>query len=506
MPEGDRRSAAEAPSAARVKSIPRRSPTPAGELERIKNAPDPAPAPEGPPDSDAPSRAAPEALLKNCLTNDRTGFTPSDIHGAVNATRLIVVTNSDIGIFRKSDCATLSFISLRTFFSQNGGFNIPAAETLFDPNVVFDRLSNRCIVTVESRNDNNTDQFLYIAASTNAGCTQWRRIRFELSRGNVRFCKEAVSDFYDYPHAGYNIRRLVVTANNFRTNDTCYGSVISIHKPALYSGATVNAVCFRNNLPCNLAPAIVGDNNASMFILSPGSGGGSVITRRRLVTAAGGVGGDTLAATANINVTAWTAAPNAAQPNGQRLDTLDGRFQSATKQIGTSLWNVHAVKVGSFSRARIYKFSTTGTNPLFVFTPVSDTQCNCEHRFNPSIDTNSAAGSATAFMTSTRTIPSKAGPGKAAHLISFGPNSSGFGWDLNVVATSPTQYTNDGNGNSCNTVPIVATCRWGDYSATQIDPSNTARAWGFNQLIRNGSVSGAGSHFNWNTRAGMVGP
>jgi hypothetical protein len=99
-----------------------------------------------------------------------------------------------------------------------------------------------------------------------------------------------------------------------------------------------------------------------------------------------------------------------------------------------------------------------------------------------------------------------AGTGNAAHLISRGANTLAGTFIFTSVEISATQFTVDGFGHSCNTVPIRFSCRWGDYSATQIDPSDTGRAWGFNQLVISGSIGGAGSQFNWNTRGAKVGP
>jgi hypothetical protein len=154
----------------------------------------------------------------------------------------------------------------------------------------------------------------------------------------VLFCKAAASDFYDYPNAGYNTNRLVVTSNNLGASGG--GTVLSVDKAGLYAGGRVSGACFRSGLPFNITPAVVGDGNASMYILSPGVGSGNSISRLRLATSAGSVGSDALTFTSSISIPAWTAAPNAAQPNGNLLDTLDGRFQSASKQIGGRLWNV----------------------------------------------------------------------------------------------------------------------------------------------------------------------
>ena len=119
-----------------------------------------------------------------------------------------------------------------------------------------------------------------------------------------------------------------------------------------------------------------------------------------------------------------------------------------------------------------------GTTGTVLATPTTSDCPNCDHLFNPSVAVNSG----TAFVTASRTIPSSTSTGNAAMLIFSGPNS--FGWSggnsvFNVITTSVSQFVTDGFGNLCNQTDIQA-CRWGDYSATQIDPSNTATAWGFN--------------------------
>ncbi|HET7679145.1 MAG TPA: hypothetical protein VFK79_03305 [Xanthobacteraceae bacterium] len=513
MPAGDFSSAADSAAGA-VFEGPRLSSIPDAELVRLKNLGGASNARESVDDAQN-SSASSRAVFVSCPMNVATGSAPSDVHGAASPTVIIEVTNRDIMIRNKSNCALVSSMSLATFFSQNGGFTLAAGESLFDPRVVYDRLSGRCIVIVESRNSGNTDQFLYVASSRTSSCTTWRRVRWTLSSGTTLFCKAAATNFYDYPNLGYNSTRAVVTANNFTssTGSFAYTSVLSIDKPALHGTAPVFARCFRSTAyPFSLAPAVVGDTVLSMYLLSTGAGSGNVIRRFRLTPSGSGAGmTDTLTALSNINIPFWTAPPDAVQPNGRKLDSLDGRFQSASKQIGSVLWNVHAVNVGGFSRWRMYKVSNFGTSVLFSRTPTTSTCANQDHLFNPSIDTNSTSTSALAFVTASRTCPSQATAGRAAHLIFRGANASNTGWVFSLIATSVNQFTILGGtagGASCNTtgVGFRGSCRWGDYSSTQIDPSTPTTAWGFNQLITTGSLGGAQSQFNWTTRGARVGP
>jgi hypothetical protein len=133
-----------------------------------------------------------------CSINTKTGFAPPDIHGAAGPSRLVVVTNSDIGVYTKPTCTpALAQRPLKTLF--RAGFTIPASETLFDPRVLYDQSSGRFLVTVESLNSANTDQFQYFAVSTSSTASAWRVYRFALSQGTSRFCKLARNSFWDYP-------------------------------------------------------------------------------------------------------------------------------------------------------------------------------------------------------------------------------------------------------------------------------------------------------------------
>jgi len=189
----------------------------------------------------------------------------------------------------------------------------------------------------------------------------------------------------------------------------------------------------------------------------------------------------TITLTDPISIPTWAVAPNALQPNKNMLDTGDGRFKNTSIQNGTSLWNVHAVKVGGLARGRFFHFSTTGTSPLFtkdLFTT------NDDYIWNLSVATNATQ----AFVAASRTIPSQQGTGNASIVMFHGSKTSDTGWTYDVIATSPQQYVGCSTG-----------CRWGDFSSTQIDPSDNSKAWGFNQLVT------GESELDWLNQAGLVG-
>ncbi len=435
-------------------------------------------------------------ISANCATNVATGFAPSDIHGAAGHSRIAVVTNVDIGIYSYA-CAIQSRVPLKTFFAALAP---TATETLFDPRVLYDRKIARFFVTVESRDSANTNQFQYIAVSKDSSGSSWWVYKFALSSGASRFCKSATNSFWDYPNAGYSANRWYITANDFPAAGGATGAILSIDKIPSLSGGNITAKCF-SGLAFNQAPPIVLDQTTAAttaVILSPGSGSGSAITRRDVLangSVSGSAAGDTLVVRPNYLITAWTAAPDAPQPNGQLLDSLDGRFQSNSVQSRGQIWNVHAVNSGGRGAARWYRlgFTTTASNVLQNSTFLSDVATG--HYFNPSIGTGSGIGGSPAFINVSRTTATPVS-GNAAQIMLFGPNNTTSDWVYNTIATSTAMFST-ASGTSCN-ASSRGSCRWGDYSSVSIDPNYYNMAWGFNQLI-NGSTQ-----FNWFTRGARV--
>lgn len=430
----------------------------------------------------AAAAAEPLAPSTACNTNVATGFAPSDIHGAAGPSVLVVVTNVDIGVYNKSTCAIISRVSLKTLFNS---FAIPTTQTLFDPRVIYDRAAGRFLVTAESRDSANTDQYQYFAVSTTSGATAWNRYRFALSQGTtIRFCKRAINSFWDYPSAGKSANRWFITANDFPVTGSATGAVLVIDKAPTLTGAGVSAKCF-SNLASNLAPPIVLDSLTSQSVfLAP-----RATSILRYNHAAGAtVGADTLVSAAAYPIAAWSVPPDAVQPNGQKLDSLDGRFQSASIQSRDRIWNIHAIASGTAPVIRWYRLRRSASTTLSTHTLSSG------HLFNPSFVTGSGIDGAPAFIMASRTVPTCTTSTCLASMLTYsGPNSTSTGWLGYVAATSTSQFLTTNGSTLCNN-DARGSCRWGDYSSVTVDPNEAGSAWGFNQLI-NGTTQ-----FNWFTR------
>lgn len=416
-----------------------------------------------------------------CLLNKTADQASSDTQGAVTASTLIQLTNSAISIYRKSDCIPMARATMRDMF---GAFDLRPGETLRNARIFYDVQYRRCFVSAESRDSAGTDQSLYIAVSRDESCLQWSVYRVALSRDASVFCKSARSDVWDYSVGGSanasGAGRWIVTANVFSAQATL-GAVLSIDKATTLSGETTYVRCFRGLSPNPIAPIVL-DSSATAYVLSAGSGSGRSIARYQLsMSGSGAAIFDRLTTTEPVDIDAWAAAPDAAQTNGRKLETLDGRFQSPTQQFGDSLWNVHTINVDGFARLRAYNLPIRGRKPKSVLL-IPSTANNRDHLFSASL----ALIDDKLWITAFRTIPGEAVIGRPSVLMLNGSLSSAKGWRYQVIETSNAEFTN------CNP------CGWSGFSATQPD-SQGKGVWGFGQTI-----IGPQQHFDWRTRAGQV--
>jgi FG-GAP-like repeat len=460
-----------------------------------------APVPNAPvPNAPVPNAPVPSTVSTNCVTNSADGTEPSDIIGALGPTNMVVTTNDEVGVYNKSNCGQISLVTLSTFFGGASG------ETLFDPQVLWDYQNSRFIVTAESLFSGNTNQNQYFAISKDStGTSWWVYLPVAIINGSSLFCVPSVSGSgvtWDYQKVGSvngSTPRWMITANVYPNSGSVTASLLTIDKASTLTGGNTNLNCV-TNFQFNLMPPNVMDTNSTAYLLSPGSGSGSLVQRYALNP------DGTVTTTSAIAVPSWTAAPLALQPNGQALDPHDGGFEFPSIQNGTNIWNVHNIAYGTANGnvglIRAYQFDTSAASPVNIDTLTTTSSSNpTDNLFNASIATNGTQ----AFINVSRTIPSQTTSGNAAMLILVGPNTLNGSWGEDLVATSTSQFTQEWDGSeyvACNTVSGIktrASCRWGDYSAIQTDPSNTNNAWGFNQLIT-GTSSG-----DWTTRAALEG-
>ena len=399
---------------------------------------------------------------------------PSAAHGAVGHTQYVQVVNSAMRVFTKgtaiSQPEVVSTVTLKALFGLPGD-----DETIFSPRIVYDERWRRWVLLATRRSASTADsvsKFYFAVSNTSAADEAWCTYSVTLSGGVVQN-----GDWLNYPQLGMDLDGLIVTGNIFTSTGTLRtAAVIPIPKAQAYNCLGVSAPRFEG-LIGTLAPPLVRDTNGAAFIISAKGG---VVRKYTLKDSSRAT--VTLSGPAVITGTAAFFGPSDAPQGGTAtlLHTMDGRFINASTQVGTDLWNTHAVATvaGGVSRMRWYRINTAVNNVPQQGTLSIGGNLGDKHVFNASIAANDANSVVITYTySSTAATPQMRFTGKQSADLTIG---SGY-----IVA-----------GGYRFTTPNPA--RWG-YSAVSVDPVNQNHFWIVNQLALGPSDAG------WRTRIVRVG-
>ena len=168
----------------------------------------------------------------------------------------------------------------------------------------------------------------------------------------------------------------------------------------------------------------------------------------------------TLTTSSFLTVPPYTVPLDPSQPDGTtNLDDGDARISAKVYEVGGVLYAVHGTEVGDLAALRWYRINAASHAVLesgTISDPVKDL-------FYPSIAANAAGTVVIAYSASSvgTFVSSFAVVGKTVNGITT------FGAPLLLKAGTASYQNTDTSGTS----------RWGDYSATCVDPSDPNRFW-----------------------------
>lgn len=421
-------------------------------------------------------------------------FIPPDTMGAVGKTQFVSVLNGGVGIFDKATGATLSKISDVTFWANAG-----LVGTSGDPRVMYNAQAQRWIVVAFG----SSPKDLQIAVSdTSDALGGWKAVRFE------GFNSGFIDPVADYPTLALDANAVYIGTNNF--GRTAVGG------PQNFRGTTLNVIPLDSLFGAG-APTVDG---LKQFI-TPCCAAGSDFTRGFAIQ---GVNSTEASTTGNIltvslvdfglnrydvlnaGTAGATLTPSVAlgssytfndpgrQPSGLRnIDTLDDR-------IGTSVWE---------HDGRIYAVQTVtpnGTDETRVRVYVIDSLTNLvldEYEIgSPGYDyyMGSLAVNELGYVVVSYNRSGFGADGKISVMArAFETLPDGtlapIGLELLLKESLTNRYLN--GAPEASGTP-VGRQRWGDYSATTVDPENSSIFWLIGQFAReantpeNGHPGGTG--------------
>jgi hypothetical protein len=430
-----------------------------------------------------------------------SGFIPPDTMGAVGPDHIVEIINGNFEIFDKRTGASLESRSLDSFWVDRVGLANPTTFT-FDPRVVFDPDSGRWFavsidgVLRDAAGTIVTANNIYVARSDSDDPTgDW---------DGFRFVSDTVGplEFHDYPTLGLDADGLYICTQDFDGggNESCYA--IPKADLLLETPSIANLTRFEATPP-GLPPINGSWQPALDFGLTDGRAAllGTTGTQLRRTDIFGaGFAGATLGTPVPI---AGDPGHQPPPPARQRhpfdptvtIENVAPRFVGNVVEQGDSLWAVHAV-LGSFNNSALRWYEIDEVTNTMLQTGLIEDPTRDFHE--PSIAVNELGHVVIGYTCS--------GPNLAASVcVSVGETVGGVttfeGPQILVVGAG--HYYRDFCDPTTN--PTCAERnRWGDYSATVIDPVDPCTLWTFQEFVAVSAVGNVGpgraEGGNWGTR------
>jgi hypothetical protein len=402
-----------------------------------------------------------------------SGFVPPDA-GGVGQKHFVQLLNGAFAIYTKQGTLAAPMIPDNDFwvtaFNNSGTPYNPGEVNISDPRIIFDQLSGRWFASETNFDNSTSDYQVMIARSNTSDPTQgFKAIRF-----NASSAAGTGGQAPDFQMLGLDNNGVYIGANDFPNSGGSFVSMYSLPKSdvlaatptaANVSRSVTQAVSTHGWSPQPVVDFTLGKSAATPEIVLATSSDtpiNSTVLRRSTVTGASAPGATWSTAT-NITVPTYNIPPDGQQPTvTATIGTIDGRFQATVFQVGGALWAVHDVAVSGRAAIRWYKIDASTFNVLLSGT-LSDPNFDFE---SPSIAAN-AAGYVVIGASRSGTASPAGLPGAYAWVGTPGSGTVNF-----TAGTAPIMLKagEDSYGAS-------GAQRWGDYSATNVDPADPQIFW-----------------------------
>ncbi|MDB6039073.1 MAG: hypothetical protein JWM99_2914 [Verrucomicrobiales bacterium] len=391
--------------------------------------------------------------------------TPADGNGAVGPNHFVQFLNGNFTVFDKRTGSSVIKITDETFWA-NAGVTLTASLSISDPRLIFDVYSQRWFAAmidlrVSSRSP-QTNRFLIAVSENSDPSKAWNgaAVRADSVHGY----------FADFPTMGIDENGVYLSGDLFdRFGNSVGPLVMAFSKPGLLAipidvanriSSGQLAYSARGQI---LQPTVTtGSPSTPELLLSVGDIGVDFASHDTLILSSlrNGTNGTLLDNPLTIIVPTYQVPINPVQPGGSdNLDDGDARIGAAVRRVDDLVYAVHAIQTNNHAAIRWYKLDAV-TRSLLQAGTITETNLDL---FYPSIAANEKGnvvigcnGTSPDVFVSSFAIVGETVNGQ----LTFGP--------LRLLKSGIASYDlHDSSGTS----------RWGDYSATSLDPSDPGRFW-----------------------------
>ncbi len=441
-------------------------------------------------------RASPYPASKfQALEDDGGSEWPPDVHGAVGPNHLMLAHNVRVRVQNRAG-VVLSTIHFTNFWGAVGPFNPTNLCYICDPRLLYDPYGARWIISGMAEVFTTNSSALIGVSQTDDPTGNWNLYRLRSdSAGSVTI---------DYPCVGFNKDWIVVHYDRFVRQTGGFGShlgsrVYVFNKTNLYAnGAGLFTKFDLSNTDYARFPATTFDPSLSTMYLIGTLGTGANQNSLRIYTVTGSVGAEVFSSGATITITnRWAETAPAGfdaeflpQLGGARgFRSLDSTPQSMVYRNG-SLWTTHFVFLppgGAANRAAVQWWQLSPQGAILQRGRIDDSTGTNHYAF-PSLSVNKFNDVLIGYSRfSTKQYVSANYAFRAAE-----DPSNTLGSDTVLKAGEAPYVRPDPFSHN----------RWGDFSATVVDPVNDIDLW----TIQEYAASPLGGQDRWGTWWGRISP
>ena len=392
---------------------------------------------------------------------DQYVSTPPDTQGAVGPNHVMTMVNSGILVQSRSGTPRPNYpVALQQFWGSLGQF-----DKLFDPRLLYDASGGRWIASIGANPDSATAALLLAVSKTGDPAGDWNL--FEIQVGAEGF-------WADYPVLGYSRDWIALSANLLRlppAGGYVKTALYAFDKAALYQEGEARYEAFSDS-ETELTPVTDLDGNSDTLYFAQAFGGANG-GRIRIGALRGPVGAENFAAGATeIAVpSGWSGtSPGGADFAPQsgswlKMDTGDGRLQNCVLRGGTA-WCTHTVflPAAAPTRSSVQWFALDpAAGKLVQSGRLDDPAAKTFYAF-PSIAVNRNGDALIGY-----TRFSAADYPSAGFAFRSAADSPGILQAGGIAKAGEAPYVGRGADESSN--------RWGDFSATVVDPLDGVTFW-----------------------------
>lgn len=411
---------------------------------------------------------------------------PPDTMGAAGPSHLVSLMNSEFGVFDKSG-NKLDNVSLQSFWASLGTDPGEPAHFPFDTKVLWDQHNGRFAAVTLGGTSAGSSWIMFAVSASADALGAWNKWAIPSSPDNTAWA--------DYPGFGLDASNLYVTANMFDNNDSFqHSKAWVIPKGQLLSGSNpITWFPLINQSGSSMQPAHTFGTPGVEYIVYEGGPNQLQLARIENITTTPVWG-----LFSSVPVASYTSTnflPGAPQAGDTRtIDTADTRLLNAVFRNG-SLWTTHTVAANGVTEVAWYRINP-GTGTVAAQGRIGGPLINNASRwyYYPSIAVNGNDVAAIGFSGSS-SIEYAGGYYTILRPILQPP----------FYVAEPVALLKSGDASYYKALSRGDN-RWGDFSATVVDPADDVTFWTLQEYAKVPVPSGSTLVSQWGTWWGQFRP